>query len=285
MLKTCGASFSHLCAIVTGACLATGGGCLPVGRINAHSGNTDARGSKETQELEELATNVSNAYRNARYVSFEQEVIAPPYRIECTSRMAEGKLDTRLVIDGKLAAIMTLCDGRIEETRLEWAGLPHLPDHILRNVTLSYDAPLVNGTDDLVLREGMDSYLCLVGSNFQSWAGKYSEHALFLRDRILHGRLLESASVNGRPCRVVMWENKIPGYHRRDKFYIDSQTYFWRKWETLTSDSKTEPVLERSRVITKIEILGEIPSGQAWRFSTPEPCGHLVIRVKGKVRI
>lgn len=272
MLNGTDARFSHLCVVAVCACSLSTGGCLSARKMNPINAGGGGRENSETQELENLATNVVNAYRSAKYVSFVEEVAAPPHRIECISDMAEGRLATRLYIEDKLAVALTLCEGRIEETRLEWAALPHLPDHILRNVTLSYHAPLPNGTDSLVLREGIDSYLCLVGSNFESWIGRYSEHALFLRDHILRGRLLPSVSVDGHPCRVVMSEKKAPGYHRRDRFYFDSETSFWRKWETLTSDGRTEPVLERSRVIDRLQILREIPSGQTWRFSTPDPC-------------
>lgn len=240
------------------------GACAPRERRNGLSDVGCQQGREPAPELRDLATKVAEAYRKAKYVSFDQEVIAPPYRIECTSRMAEGKLDTRLAIDGKLVAVVTLSDGRMEETRLDWVDRLN---RTLHNVALSYDAPTPNGTDDLVLRNGLENYLCLVGSNFMSWVGKDSERALFLRDRILHGRLLPSEDVNGHPCQVVMWEDKVPGYHRRDRVYFDSQTYFWIKWETLTSDGTTEPVLERTRVHRQITVLDEDPADAVWRFS------------------
>jgi hypothetical protein len=68
-----------------------------------------------------------------------------------------------------------------------------------------------------------------------------------------------------------MWEDKIPDYHRRDLFYFDSETYFWIKWETLTSDGRSKPVLERTRILSKIDVSDEVPPGKIWRYAADKP--------------
>jgi len=244
--------------------------CVPIMLVGCQSPRPndppahDRSGVSRIKDLArmELAERVEQAYRSAVYVSVEGTVTTSLKPLHFRAEMADGKLMNRVYIDQELVWVVTVCDGKVRETRPTWTPDGH---QLLHNVTLEYDSPTPTGNKFLVLREGIEQYGCLIGTCLRSWVGPATAQAGLYRDRIRNGSLQGHEIVNGRTCFKVMWEERFDDYWHRDLFYFDSETYFWLKWDTYVSDGATQPKLERSRVVN-VTVLPEIPAGKTWKY-------------------
>ncbi|MEK7553050.1 MAG: hypothetical protein AAB505_03010, partial [Patescibacteria group bacterium] len=139
------------------------------------------------------------------------------------------------------------------------------------DLSVSYEVPPIEngiememgGTDHLFLSEGLEDFLCLVGSSMQSRIGvngRDSPPTAVIKEFVREGALLGSVLVDDRSCylvrRVVVdapgfcesdEDEDLKDYVRWDQLYIDQDGALMR-WDTFVSNDLREiPSLQRRR--------------------------------------
>lgn len=195
--------------------------------------------------VNEIADRVHRAYSTIDFLSFRTE---PNWegRVHgnIETQMADGRLKTRLRIDGKVVYVVTCRDNTVEEMKFAGKGEPEQ-----REVR---PADASGGTHDLTQLGGLDEYGCMLGGCIASWVGSDTAKPIFFETRIREGCYLGKATLRGVICDLVICPANLRYggielmYVRPDGFVIQNDTFFKGKKDSQPRLMRQRPFLEIS---------------------------------------
>jgi hypothetical protein len=192
-----------------------------------------------------LADRVKRAYANTEFLSFRAEPVwNGKIHGHVQTFMARGRLKTRLLIDGRIAYVLTFQEGTIEEFKPAFNGVREQYE------VRAADSP--NGTHDLTQLDGIDEYGCMLGGYCQTWVGEEVGKTAFFVKRIRDGHYLGTAELRCEPCDLVLAPPSAQYggieliYIRPDGFIVQNDTFAPGKPGSQPRFIRTRPYLDIS---------------------------------------